>query len=567
MWTGRKGGPVGSDHVATNPAETRGVGRPFRLAQPHIRLGLVVALALAGASLVAGCGSSSSPGANGATNGATGSFYTEGTPGGTPVRGGTAVIDRSEATPSLDPLVAALAGETDIAIAIFDQLAETFPGPNRNPQPGLATSWKASPDGLTVTFDIRHNIEFSNGEPLTGEDVVYSLERLTRPEAISNYVSKQWKKITLANPMTVVIHLKQPAPALVEELTEASTSIVPKHLIEREGEKAFALHPVGTGPFVVTSATSGNTTVKMSRNPHYWRSGMPYLDGLVWNQVTEANSRMLAVRTGAANIATEVPFSQVGSLRKTPGVRILIRPLAAAVGELTNNDSSPLDETNVRKALSYATPRQAIIKSVYGGLAEVANNRYGVRDKYWDSSVPVAPYDLAKAKELLKHSSVPNGFNLTMTVESGEPETALIASIQQSAWAQIGVHAKIQTLPPTDAFSNLFAAKYQVFMLPASDTAQETYAPDPSWAQYANGLGNLRPSPTVTSLIHRAVTSLSETERAKLFGEIQDMDNWQEAHSLTIAAIPSLTLVGDSVRGFDVPTTNYLRLERAWLEK
>jgi peptide/nickel transport system substrate-binding protein len=538
-------------------------------ARSRVRLGLVVALAAGW--LLAGCGSSSSPvageGAKGAGGVPKGSFYTEATPGGTPVRGGTMVIDRSEATNSFDPLVAAEVGEFQIALAVFDQLSETFPGPDRNPQPGLATSWTTSPNGLNVTFHIRHDVKFSNGEPLTGEDVVYSLDRLAQPEATSNYVSKQWKSVTLAGPMTVVIHLKQPANALVEELTEATTSIVPKHLIEREGEKAFALHPVGTGPFMVTSTTPGNSTIKMGRNPHYWRSGMPYLDGLVWNQVTEANSRMLAVRTGTANVATEVPSSQVSSLRKTPGVRLLIRPLAGALGELTNNAKPPLDEANVRKALAYATPREAIIKSVYGGLAEVANNRFGIRDKYWDSSVPVFPYDLAKAKELLKRSSVPNGFSLTLTVQSGEPDLALVASIQQNAWAQIGVHARIQTLPPTDAIATVFSAKYQVFMLPAADVAQETYAPDPSWAQYANGLANLHPSPKVASLIHRAVTSPSEAERAKLFGEIQDLDNWQEANSMTIAALPTLTLVSGSVRGFDVPTTTYLRLERAWLEK
>lgn len=565
MWMESKGLLVGREHEADGSGRS-GVG-PIRLGS---RLASIVAVVLAGTLLVSGCGSSSpgaQTGAKGAGSGATGSFYTEATPGGTPVRGGTMVIDRAESTNSFDPLVAAEVGEFQIALAIFDQLAETLPGPDRNPQPGLATSWTTSPNGLTVTFRIRQNVKFSNGEPLTGEDVVYSLERLAKPEAVSNYVSKQWKSITLANPMTVVIHLKKPANALVEELTEATTSIVPKHLIEREGEKAFALHPVGTGPFMVTSTTPGNSTVKMGRNPHYWRSGLPYLDGLVWNQVTESSGRMLAVRTGAANVASEVPFSQVSALRKTPGVRLLIRPLAGAVSALTNNSSPPLNEVNVRKALSYATPRAAIMKSVYGGLAEPANNRYGIRDKFWDSSVPVAPYDLSKARELLKHSSAPSGFSLTLTVESGEPEMAAVASIMQNAWAQIGVHVKIQTLPPTSAVAELLAAKYQVFMFPAQDVAQETYAPDPSWAQYADGLANLHPSPKVASLIHQAVTSPSETERARLFGEIQDQDNWQEANSLTIAALPTLTLVSNSVRGFDVPTTDYIRFERAWLEK
>lgn len=530
---------------------------------------------MSAALALAGCGGSTVTGA-GVDGGqhSEASFYTGGTPGGTPVRGGTVVIDRPEAPTSLDPLEAGLPGETVMALAVFDQLAETFPGSDKEPQPALARSWSVSPDGLTVTLHIREGVEFSDGEPLTGEDVVYSLDRLASPAAITHYLSALWTKVTLAGPMTVVIHLKKPTPALIDDLSISSNSIVPKKLIEREGQKQFARHPIGTGPFMVTSTTPGNTTVKMVRNPHYWRHGEPYLDGLVWNQVAEANARMLAVRSGAATVATNLPFSQATSLKQTPGVRLLVQPFSGSLWEIVNNAVHPFNEINVRRALAYATPREAIIKSVYSGLGEPSNNVFGSQVKYWDPSVPAFPYDIAKAKELLRRSSVPNGFDMTILIPNSEPELALIASIEQSSWAKIGVHVKVESLDVTSAISRWLTQKYQVFIPTTETSIVESPGPDQPALECEDFIdGGIRScfsnynSPKAIALVRRAITSQSESERKKLFGELQYLVNFTEAGHLSIAFIPRLTLVAPSLRGFSVPPTGYFRMEQAWLAK
>jgi peptide/nickel transport system substrate-binding protein len=535
-----------------------------------VRRNVIAALGVATALAVAGCGGGSS---SSKTTGLTKSIYTGGTPGGTPVHGGTLTIARPEAPESLDPLTVGPPGESDMEIAIFDQLTESF-APTEEPQPALAQSWSASADGKVITFHIRPGVRFSNGEPLTAEDVVYSLDRLTLPNASDHFLSTLWEKVGSPAPLTVVVQLKKPTPAFVDDLSYVATSIVPKHLIEREGQKAFTVHPVGTGPFEVSSATPGNTTVTMVRNPHYWRPGLPYLEKLVWNQVTEANARALAVRSGAATVATDVAFSQAASLRSTPGVRLLVEPLSGSAEEIFNDAFHPLNEVNVRRAIAYATPVNSIIKSVYGGLGMPSNDVFGNGVKYWSSHAPYFPYDIAKAKELLKQSSVPNGFNMTIMIPAGEPEIALTASIEQNAWAQIGIHAKIETLQPSSAFANFFAGKYQFFIEPPEGSVIETYLPDsPSLeaedypdSGTKSSASNYN-SPKATELIRKAVTTQSESEREKLFSEIQELVNFKEAGYLSIAFLPKLTLVGDKLRGFEVPPTGYYRMERAWLEQ
>jgi peptide/nickel transport system substrate-binding protein len=533
----------------------------------------LLAIVCAGAALAcAGCGGSGTDAS--LSVGSKASFYTGGTPGGTPVHGGTIVIDRSEAPNTLDPVESGLPGEILPVLSIFDQLTETFPGADKEPQPGLAQSWTVSPNGLLVTLHIRPGVKFSNGEPLTGEDVLYSLHRLSLPNASAHFLTTFWSGVSLTGPMTVQIHLKKRTPSLLDDLSYVPTSIVPKKVVEREGQKKFALHPIGTGPFMIESVSPSFNTITMVRNPHYWRAGQPYLDRVVWNQVPEGNARVLAVSSGAATVATGIPFSQTPSLRHSPGVKLLIEPLSGSAEEIVNNASRPLNEVNVRRALAYAIPREQIIKSVYGGLGVSSNDVLGNQVQYWDPHVPTFPYDIAKAKELLKHSSVPHGFNLTMTLPGGAPEIALTAAIQQSAWAKIGVHAKIEALEPTASLNNLFTGKYQLYLYTPEDSVVETYAPDEvslldeDYPDSGNSAGDsYYNSPQVIELLRKAVTTPNAAERSKLFGEVQYLVNYEDAAYLSVAFVPSLTLVSPSLRGFEVPPTGYFRLERAWLQK
>lgn len=534
---------------------------------------LLTAVCMSATLACAGCGGASKAGESNSNPGAKASFYTGGTPGGTPVRGGTIVIDRSEAPLTLDPAEVSVPGEVLPTLQMFDQLTETFPGSNREPQPGLAQSWAVSSNGLLVTLHIRNGVKFSNGEPLTGEDVVYSLDRLSQPYAIAHFLTPLWNRIALAGPMTVQIHLKKPAPALLDDLSYVPTSIVPKKVLEREGQKQFALHPIGTGPFMIKSVSSGYSTITMVRNPYYWRAA-PYLEKVIWNQVPESNARVLAVRSGAATIATGIPFSQVSSLRHTPGVRLLIEPLSGTTQEIVNNSKPPLNEVNVRRALAYAIPREQILKSVYAGLGVPSNDVLGDQVKYWDPHVPAFPYDIAKAKELLKHSSVPHGFDITITLPSGTPELALTAAIQQSAWAQIGVHAKIESLEPTSATNAFFTGKTELFLYTPEEGIIETYEPDAMSVliednpDSGNNAGmSFYNSPRVTELLRKAVTTPNEAVRRRLFSEVQYLVNFKEAGYFSVVFPPALTLVNPSLRGFEVPPTGYYRLERAWLQK
>jgi ABC-type transport system substrate-binding protein len=162
---------------------------------------------------------------------------------------------------------------------------------------------------------------------------------------------------------------------------------------------------------------------------------------------------------------------------------------------------------------------------------------------------------------------------MTIIVPNSEPELALTASIEQSAWAQIGIHANIETLQATSAFSDWFAEKYQYFIEPPEGSVIETYAPDspsleaedfPDSGTHSS-FSNYN-DPEVTEKIRRAVTSQSEAERAQLFAEVQADVNFKDAGYISIAFLPKLTVVSEKLRGFEVPPTGYYRMQYAWLQ-
>jgi peptide/nickel transport system substrate-binding protein len=526
--------------------------------------------AIAVGAAIAGCGgggsSSSSPSTGSAKNA---SVYTGWPSGGTPTSGGTVVDAIGEGFNSLNPTSVLVLGNLEPEMAIFDQLVEMMPASNAQEsrlEPGLA-SWQLSKDDLTYTFHIRPGVKFSNGEPLTAEDVAFSLRLDALPTSSGYLGAKDWKQVSVAGPMTVTLTLKKPELAMPETLNQPQYSIVPKRVYQSEGAAKFGLHPIGTGAFMLKSATPGFTTVTLARNPYYWR-GRPYLDGLVFNEVSSDSARILAVRSGAADIAEQIPYSQVAALKATPGVKMLIGPEWGASVVVFNRHKAPYNNVNVRKALLYATPREEIIKSVYDGLGSGANSLWGPLH-YWSSSVPKYPYDVAKAKELLKSSPVPNGFDMTLAVTGGESQGQELATILQSSYAKIGVHVTIQSLESASLYADFFAGKTEAVALPPEAGWSTIYEPNAQLTFYLNNTeaGGFSPpaSSKVVAELEKASHTTSPTEKEKLFKEIQYQSLWQEALFLPIVNLVSLNAARDNVRGFQVLPNLTVRWERVWV--
>jgi peptide/nickel transport system substrate-binding protein len=537
---------------------------PEPSSQRHaLRGAALLALLILGVFLTAcGGGGSSSSGSGGAT---------AEEEAGAPVRGGVLTFARSvDVDMGLNPINAPSNGSIFVIQQIFDQLVEI--GAGTEVEPGLATKWESSKDGLTWTFHLR-DAKFSNGEPVTGEDVKFSIERFADPEMNVSYATlgESIKDVEVVDPHTVKVNLSHVDGAFLDDISMFAAAIEPKKVVEEVGDKAFAEHPIGSGPIAVKEYVRGQRTV-LESNPLYWRKGQPYLDGVVFEYVPDANTRVLKLRSAEADVADAIPYNQVESLDGTEGITVEVAKALSWTSVFFNTKKPPLNDVKVRQALNYATPKEQILETVRYGNATVANSNLPPV-KYWDESLAAYPFDLEKAEELMAESSVPEGFDIELVIPSGDPVVQQTAEIIKAEWAKIGVNLNIVPREFGAMFSSWIEGKGGMSAtFPDGALSSDTLSDDEiasillDPAGGLDSLGTYYDNPKVNQLLADAKGTLDEGQRAKDFAEVQRIA-LEDAPAVPMFFTKSVTGRRDNVKGFQTYPIGWWPLREAWLEK
>ncbi|MDQ6673197.1 MAG: ABC transporter substrate-binding protein [Chloroflexota bacterium] len=315
-------------------------------------------------------------------------------------------------------------------------------------EPALATSWETSADGLTWTFHLRPDVKFSDGTPLTSNDVKVSIDLARGGQRTvwkDNY--KAIKDIQTPDPMTVNIILGQPHAPLLSELAMFPAWIMQADkatATEAPGyDDAMNWASKGTGGYYTESWKKGDPVI-LKRNPYYWKN-TPAVDEVDIEYVPDDNTRVLKLQGGEVDVVDFVPFSQIDQLNAQPGVKAQNFPIQQTTMVILNVTKPPLNDINVRQALNYATDKTAIINSVYFGQAQPMNAPIPM-GTYVDTESPGYPYNLDKAKALMAASSVPDGFTLPMIVSNNNQDRVNTAIILKDEWVKIGVNVDVQQL-------------------------------------------------------------------------------------------------------------------------
>jgi peptide/nickel transport system substrate-binding protein len=515
---------------------------------------LTLLLLAAAAIAAAGCGGSSSDDGS-STSGSTS------TTAAAPTRGGTLKLVRAFEPTQLDPLV----GDTsppsgqivpNIAIGLLEQEPVTA-----KPVPGLAESWRFSDGGRTITFALR-DAQFSDGSPVTADDVKFSLEGDKRGQqgGFLAFIGS----IDAVDARTVRLNLTAPTPAALAFLSSSDAPVVSKAVYQRLGARQFAEHPVAAGPFMLKSWTKGQR-IELVRNPRYWRKGLPYLDGVSIQFVPDDNTRNLLLTSGQADANANVPFSQVEQLKGNADVAVTSRPLFYTANIFMNLRTRVLADTNARLALLYAMPRDAINKVAYAGLAEPANSIIP-KNKYWDESVPVPAYDLAKARGYLARSPTPNGFSVELDIVGTDTVGKQTAAILQDAWQQIGVDVKINQLDAAAELANFGKADFELLLTAGQAGASQVPIDDMLasgiYVLVGGGLQGYR-NAQVAELVRKATTTQDEAGRKAAFGELQAA-GLADPVDLPIVFVPGITASRADVHGFQYLPTAWWQLAQVY---
>ena len=292
-------------------------------------------------------------------------------------RGGTLVMLVQPEPPTLASYISTSGPIGQVTSKIFDGLLEyDF---SLKPVPGLAESWKVSPDGKTITFTLQKGVKFHDGKPFTSADVKFSvLDVLKKVHPRGPATFREVTEIDTPDSHTAVFRLSGPAPYLLMALSGYESPMLPKHLYEGQDIKAskYANAPVGTGPFKFVEWQRGQF-IRLDRNPDYWKSGRPYLDRIVARFVADSATRTATIEKGEAHIGgfAAIPWPDVKTLAKLPTIETTTKgyEMSSPIVQLDfNTRKAPFDNVKVRQAVSYAVSRKAVIENVWFGWGRPA---------------------------------------------------------------------------------------------------------------------------------------------------------------------------------------------------
>jgi peptide/nickel transport system substrate-binding protein len=507
--------------------------------------------------LMAGCGSS---GGSGGSSGGTG-----GSASG-PVHGGNLTFAAVQDAQSMN----ATTVFDNNSIWIFEQIFQTLytvTNDGKTVIPQLATSYKVSADKKTYTFTLRHGVKFSTGKPMTSADVKFSLDQNTKASQGWGFINTAIKSVSAPSPDTVAVHLKYPWAPLLADLSIFANGIVPANY-GGETEAQFYTHPVGTGPFKWDYWHKGSA-LRLVRNPLYWEKGKPYLNSITWTDVPNDNTRQLQLKGGQAQIDQFPAWSTVASLKAAQGVNMHLFNSTQTNYMAFNELRKPFQDVHVRRAISLAINRNALVKAVLFGNGKPANSLFPPQVPFYQAATPGLQYNLAAAKQEMAKSSVPHGFSTTIVIPAGNSDYLTISTIVQSELKPLGIKVKIQQLDPNTENTQTQSLKYDTTLtLWTMDIADPdelaTFAVDPKSG--AKSFFTTYNNPQVIKQTHAAQRTLSTAQRQQYYNFVQSQSA-KDAFMAFLYYSPYPYATTTNVHGFFVTPLGNMHMENVWLSK
>jgi peptide/nickel transport system substrate-binding protein len=460
------------------------------------RLFVIAAVTLFVAAVGSGCGSKTTSPSPGATS--SGAALQSTTPPGTKAVD-QFVWDLPAGEPtSLDPVKAGDYSTCFVSSQLNDTLVRF--SPDWKLGPGVAESW-TQPDPLTLVYTIRQNARFWDGNPVTADDVVFSLKRNMDPKTGTIWMGfyDNVKSITKTGPWAVTVKFSRPDELFGKEMGDSAGGIVEKAYVMRVGEAKYGsgTNVMGSGPYKLVAWKSGSEIV-LQANPGYWDpSVQPKVQKATLKFISDTSTVTSALLSGELDGAYEVPVTSIPALKAASNGKLYFGPSVSLTEVMFANSTGPLGNPQLRKALYLAIDRQAIVEKVFNGAG--IPNKTLTPPSAWDpaainihkqayNALPSAGPDVAAAKQLAAGQPGTNK-PLVMAIQAGDEPSLEVGSIVQQAAKEIGLTVTIKQMQPMD-FSNLFYVSSYRKGVDLVSTGGFLDLPDPlDYTQYFFGQG------------------------------------------------------------------------------
>jgi peptide/nickel transport system substrate-binding protein len=330
--------------------------------------------------------------------------------------------------------------------------------------PNLATSIKNLNDN-TWKITLRKGVSFTNGEALDANTVKFSIERIKDPQLKSRLLAtvRNIKQISIIDPYTVELVTSSPTPTLPFYLTRVG--MIPPQYAKEKGAAEFGKKPIGTGPFEIVRWVQ-DEYVEIRANRNYWR-GKAKVDRVIFRSVPETITRMAALKTGEAHLASNLMIEEIPSIKANKELEVESIPsIRMLYIQFNMLQDSPLRDKRVRQAMNYAVDVDSIVKNVLQGYGvRLSGQLISKEYEGFNPNVKPYPFDPAKARTLMKEAGAEN-YQFTLNASTGrylrDKEIAEVVANQLNA---AGIKTKLNIMEHAALTQQLMNKKFVDLLL------------------------------------------------------------------------------------------------------
>jgi peptide/nickel transport system substrate-binding protein len=377
----------------------------------------------------------------GGTSGTSAGTTAVGTPPKVPT--GTFTVALAGPPTSLDPGRRLGLGAFYATEDIYDGLV-TFNHDFTDVVPQLCESWTVSPDATEWAGKLRPGMTFHDGTPIDATAIRKNFEYFLKNAAYL-FIPLPLKKIDDSKPDTIRLVFQSPYPYFTRNVTLLKMQS-PRAIAA--GPRAIDKHPIGSGPMQFVSSDAN--TIQLERFPGYWNKGLPHVEQIKFVITSDPAARVAALRSGQVNLATNLAPSEAAQVKSDPRTK-LVSKASWVVTTMNFKLAAPsVHDVRIRQAVAYAIDREAILKSIGGGVGVVADSLMPPGTEGYSKMSPAYAYDPAKARELLRavggpvaiHMAVPAGDILANFLVSEAVAQAIVAQLKN-----VGIDASVDAIP------------------------------------------------------------------------------------------------------------------------
>ncbi len=323
--------------------------------------------------------------------------------------------------------------------------------------PLLAEDYSISESGTEYTFMLKKGVKFHNGDELTAEDVVYSIEQARLSSSFSAETAAI-EKVEAVDDYTVKVTLSEVnAPFLLS--VAAKVCITNKEYMEANGEAAINA-PIGTGPYRFVSREAGSKIIMEAFED--WHGGEVAIKNAEFRVVADSSAAVMSLEAGDIDLTYTLPTISVAQLQENSNMTVSMVPTQGSAYLVYNINNAPFDDLNFRKAISYSVDRDTIIAAALDGIGMKSVSIWGPTTVGYTGNYTFPEYDIEKAKEYLAQSNY-NGETIQFIV--GNDTYKRSAVILQNEWAKLGINVEIVQMESNAWISDMKNGNYQLSLV------------------------------------------------------------------------------------------------------